>query len=174
MTPKQRKEELSKAYVHAVAAASGLTIGAWSQDHGCVDVSIKAADKAVIDLQLKATSRQSIERADHLAFQLEPGHYDTLRRAEVAAPHYLVVLWLPEAEEDWWAHSVEQLLIRKCAYYVLMTGMPARDAEAPTVRVPLDQPFGPDALLRLMDAARRLEHLLPIPTPDPQEAAHEA
>lgn len=31
MTPEQQKEEISKAYVHAVAARSGFAAGLWSQ-----------------------------------------------------------------------------------------------------------------------------------------------
>ena len=42
MTPDQQKEEISKAYVHAVAAKCGYTVGTWTQDVDCIDTTIAA------------------------------------------------------------------------------------------------------------------------------------
>ncbi len=43
MTPNRQREEISKAYVAAVAARCGFKLGEWSQDDGCLDSTIAAA-----------------------------------------------------------------------------------------------------------------------------------
>jgi hypothetical protein len=43
VTPNQLQEEISKAYLHAVAAKCGYAVGKWEQDHGCVDTTVSAA-----------------------------------------------------------------------------------------------------------------------------------
>jgi len=43
VTPNQQREELSKAYVAAVAARCGFKLGTWNQDDDCLDVTIGAA-----------------------------------------------------------------------------------------------------------------------------------
>ncbi|MCB9567807.1 MAG: DUF4365 domain-containing protein [Myxococcales bacterium] len=159
MTPKQRKEEFSKAYVQAIAAACGFTVGTWSQDHGCIDVTLRSPEKASIDLQLKASSRENIAHGGHLSVQVERTHYDQMRAERVSQPHYLVLLWMPKDEDAWLSQSQEELVLRKCAYYVLMTGKPPATADDPTVQVPLSQVFTAQALKSIMEASYRGDHL---------------
>lgn len=68
MTPNQQREELSKAYVAAVAARAGCKLASWSQDSGCLDVTVGthsgfegtlAAPK--LDLQLRSSSKPKTE-----------------------------------------------------------------------------------------------------------------
>jgi hypothetical protein len=60
MTPKQQREEISKAYVHAVAARCGYKVGTWSQDAGCIDVSIAAS--GILGLWVSHTAEQLVLR----------------------------------------------------------------------------------------------------------------
>lgn len=157
MTPEQRKEELSKAYLHAIAARCGFAIGNWSQDHGGVDVTIGAGkalgygrlSRPKIDIQLKCTSRLDIQKGDYIVWSLDRTHYDTLR-AEALQPHLLVVLVLPEQEDAWLEHTVDALILRRCAFYVKMTGLPYKDSDTVTVRIPRSNVFSPEQLLVLM------------------------
>lgn len=157
MTPKQRQEEISKAYVHAVAAACGFAVGHWSQDHGGVDTTISAEralgrgpySKPKVDLQLKATT-QDVVREAHVTWSLEMAHYDKLR-APARVPHLLVVLVLPEDADDSVSHTIDALIIRKCAYWVNMTGMPEVSGQASkTVLIPREQVFSPEGLLQIL------------------------
>jgi hypothetical protein len=102
MTPNQQKEELSRAYLHAVAARGRFKLGEWSVDDGCLDVSIAAegtlgggkyADPCV-NVQLKCTSRASVVTKSHIAWPLKRVHYEKLIATKIA-PHLLVVLVLP-------------------------------------------------------------------------------
>jgi hypothetical protein len=164
MTPEQRKEEISRAYVHAVAARCGFALGSWSQDQGCVDVSIGASsalgggtlEDPRIDLQLKCTSDVRHLHEDHVAWQLTRTHYDKLR-ARSSIPKLLVVLVLPELEAEWLEHSVESLIIRRCAYWLAMAGMPAITTESKVVHLPRANVFSPAQLMSMMERVSRGE-----------------
>jgi len=168
MTPEQQKEEISKAYLQAVAARCGFTVSSWSQDGGVVDATIKADEpvgggafaNAMVNIQLKCTSRQDVLHDEFVSWSLEREHYDRLRR-RAAVPHLLVVLLLPPQTDQWIEHTPDQIILRRCAWWVRMTEMPAdvRDTAHVTVRLPRSQPFSPDQLLGLMGKLSRGESL---------------
>jgi hypothetical protein len=162
MTPKQQREEISKAYVHAVAARCGYKVGTWSQDAGCIDVSIAASgilgagihSDPQLDLQLKATDDpRHVLRDGRVTFTLPRAHYDRLV-APRSIPKVLVVLVLPEDASLWVSHTAEQLVLRRCAWWRRMTGDPALPPENTdafvTVHLPPSQHFSPDALQQMM------------------------
>lgn len=160
MTPEQRQEEISKAYLHAVAAKCGFAVGTWSQDHGCLDVTVGAAAPVgtghlagpKVDIQLKATTRQDVEHESFVSYAIEIDHYETLR-ARAFVPRLLVVLLLPNDVEQSVEHTVDHLLVRRCAYWVTMTGMPAAEPnqKTKTVRLPKNQIFSPDQLTSILE-----------------------
>jgi len=167
MTPEQQLEEISKAYVTAVAARCGFKLSSWSQDDDCLDVTIGAPGVfggtlagPKIDLQLKATSVQAHVRSDHVALSLPRRHYDLLR-AEACNPRILVGLVLPANEAEWIEHSAESLIMRRCAYWQTLCGQAeiVGDAKSTTVRLPLDNVFSPTSLNELMSRASRREAL---------------
>ena len=79
MTPEQQQEEISRAYVHAVAARYGFKIGSWSVDDDCLDITIGCAGalgggtiaSPKIDLQLKCTTQQHLIKKTYVSWQLE-------------------------------------------------------------------------------------------------------
>lgn len=162
MTPEQQKEELSKAYLLAVAARCGFAVGTWSQDHGGVDATVSAGgtvgggarSRPKIDVQLKCTAQQSLLREEFLSWTLERAHYDGLRHP-ACDPHILVVLLLPEREDEWLEHGPDRLILRRCAWWVCMTGMPEREGDSVTVRLPREQVFSPDQLRLMMTRVSR-------------------
>lgn len=157
MTPEQQKEEISRAYVHAVAARNGFKIGTWSVDDGCLDVTIGHANplgggtmaNPKIDLQLKCTSQPGVVKNDHVAWKLSREHHNRLVAASVNH-QLLVVLVLPDDEKTWIEHSVEALLIRRCAYWLRMDGLPPIASGSRVVRLPKANVFSPAGLRALM------------------------
>ena len=88
-----------------------------------------AVARPKVDIQLKATSQQALEHDEYVSWTLKIDHYDALR-APAHVPHLLVVLLLPENVDESVEHTVEQLVIRRCAYWVKMTGMDAAAGES--------------------------------------------
>lgn len=166
MTPEQQCEELSKAYVAAVAARAGCKLGNWSQDTGCLDVTVATATTfggglaaPKLDLQLKASTKPRPPKDGLLSWSLSRAHYDTLRR-RAQIPHILVALVLPESADDWIAQSPQQLSMRRCAYWVHLLGEPeitSSGRKSTTISIPECQLFSPAALLALLERSGRGE-----------------
>lgn len=162
MTPNQQREELSKAYVTAVVAQCGFKLGHWSQDDDCLDVTVGAAGPVglgtlkspKIDIQLKSTTDQSHDLGTQISWSLKRAHYDILRDPMVCTPKVLVILMLPERIETSVEHTADQLVLRRCAYWVSLVGEPAIDdgtKKYHTVYLPKSNVFSPDALRKLLE-----------------------
>ena len=149
-----RKEGLSRAYVQAVAAAAGYTLAEQNFDRDGVDVQVRAggAMRPSLDMQLKATVRLGQDGA-HWRFPLPKRNYDLLREPAMV-PRVLVVLDLPEDDERWLAVSAQELVMRRCAYWVAITGAPeSENIRTVTVSIPTANRLDVPALSNLMDRA---------------------
>lgn len=162
MTPEQQREELSRAYVSAVAAVCGYKRGEWSQDDSCVDVTISTAGivgagtyaDPKVDLQLKCTSdRRHVLRDGRISWSLSLDHHAQLVSKSMN-PKLLVVVVLPSDPKQWLSHSPKQLVLRRCAWWLRMTGLPAavpkKGQNSVTVHLPKKQTFSPEALQSIM------------------------
>ncbi len=166
VTPKQRQEELSRVYLHAVAAKCGFALGSWTQDQSCIDVTVGASgvlgegtlSDPKLDVQLKCTASEAKVREHAVSVQLERAQYDRLV-AKSSVPKILVVLVLPKNEEQWVEHSSEQLILRRCAYFLRTTGMPPfpTEKDSTVVQVPLQNEFSPGALQAMLERLSRGE-----------------
>ncbi len=108
MTENEQKQQLSVAYVHAVAARTGYTCQVQTVDADSVDLIISASGKVHersvtrsprLAVQLKASSSLKLQ-SEHLVFPLPIKNYDDLRR-EMLVPSILVVLVLPKDPTHW-------------------------------------------------------------------------
>ncbi len=167
MTENEQKQQLSVAYVHAVAARAGYTCQVQIVDEDSVDVLIGAAgyvhDRAVVrsprlEVQLKATSSLQLG-AKHLTFPLKRKNYEELR-TRCLIPRLLVVLALPVNPAEWIEMSEECMISRRCAYWASLLGR----AETPntgsiSVRLPRSQQFNVERLQGLMQQVSRQEPL---------------
>jgi len=80
-------------------------------------------DRVDIKIQLKASIKPPFDDGDSFSYFLSgTQQYDDLRRETHASPRILAVLFLPPKVEDWLTHSHEQLVLRKCAYWVSLRG----------------------------------------------------
>ncbi|MFV8755661.1 DUF4365 domain-containing protein [Nannocystaceae bacterium ST9] len=165
MTPKQQREEMSKAYIAAVAARAGCKLANWSQDSGCLDVGIGTSETfggglaaPKLDLQLKASSKPRLVNDGTIAWSVKRAHHETLRkRAQI--PHILVALVLPEQVDEWLVQSAQELCLRRCAYWIHLLNQPEipKDRGSTTIYIPEAQMFTPDALRSLLERSGRGE-----------------
>ena|GEM_PF-103575 len=150
-----RKEGLSRAYVQAVASAAGYTLAEPNLDRDGVDVQIRAGGqmRPSLDMQLKATVRLR-QHGAHWRFPLLRRNYDLLREPTMV-PRVLVVLDLPEDEQRWLSASAQELVMRRCAYWVAIPGAPESENEHTlTISIPTANRLDVPALKDLMDRAR--------------------
>ena len=155
------------AYVHAVAALAGFNFEFLRVDNDSVDVSIKARGKLQsdsiylspqIDIQLKSSS-QIETKGNYLHFPLPLKNYNDLRVKHMV-PRYLVVLNLPVDKTEWLILSSEQLVMKKCAYFLSIMGEEETiNTSTVTVKIPEVNLFTPSTLHNLLVNASKFSKL---------------
>ena len=162
MTPEQRMEQFSFAYVRAVAAHADCAV----TDNHYPDINSRdgtiSADwglrRPKIDFQAKATS-QDVLRDGAVRFRLPRSDYNNLRRRDTV-PHILIVLLMPKDDADWLNQTSEELTMRRCAYWMSLEGMvESPNVSTVTVRVPVSQMFDSGQLRDMMNRVDRGEEI---------------
>lgn len=107
-----------------------------------------------LDLQLKATTVLGESRNGSFSFRLKVSTYDDLRNRTLV-PRLLVVLDLPGNQEDWLEVTPENLVLRRCAYWMSLCGLGTAIGEkSVTVHIPEENVFDTEQLRRLIQRAR--------------------
>lgn len=151
-----RQEALSRAYVQAIAAGAGYSTSQPDFDRDSIDIAISARGtmRPRLDVQLKATINLKSSGDSH-SFPLPIKNYHDLR-AQTQTPRILVVLDMPKDEQEWMSVSVDELILRRAAYWVSLSNSPDGDNETSiTVQMPVANIFDVDGLRELMDKSRR-------------------
>ena len=156
LTREDRQELLSRAYVHAVAAGAGFTTLLYDLDRTGIDVQIQAGGtmRSQLALQLKATTvLRRMEDGLHFSFRLRTPHYDWLR-GPAQVPRLLVVLDMPEDENQWITLTDSGLLLRRKAYWVDLKNHKEVERDSVTVHIPVENVFDVDAVKKLLERSR--------------------
>ena len=75
-------------------------------------------------------------------------------------PRLLVVVVIPESEEEWLRHSEDELCLRRGGYWMSLADLPTTANEVSvTVQMPRSQVFDAEAIRNLMSRAARREPL---------------
>ncbi len=152
-----QKEQFSVAYVRAVAAVAGYATGKFDVDDDSVDLTLAerggrgTVRSPRLDLQLKCTDQDNL-RDDRLAFELSLKNYEELRPINLATPRILVVVLVPNDVTQWLQHSEQELVLRRCGYWISLRGLPETSNTASvTIDIPRRQVFTPDTVRRIME-----------------------
>jgi len=88
-------------------------------------------------------------------FDLEKKTYDDLQETGDNVPRILVVLVMPVDEGQWIRQSPEELIPRRCAYWLSLEGYPAtKTTKTVRIAIPRSQVFSVQAVLGLMASLR--------------------
>ena len=140
-----------------MAASAGYVTAETDFDRDGVDLRIQSggAMRPALDLQLKATISLTTSPDGHYRFPLNRRNYDLLRM-ETQTPRLLVVLDLPPEEKRWVTITADELVLRRRAYWLSLSGYDATDNRSSvTVRLPMENVFDGASLRSLMDQSRR-------------------
>lgn len=150
------KEQFSRAYVRAIAAASGYSVYEPNVDHESVDIGISSGALGLfrsprLELQVKCSA--SVISGNKIAFELKRKNYDDLRHTNLLVPRILVVVIVPDDIAEWTEHTEEGLILRRCGYWVSLFGLPEVDNKrSVTVYLPRQQRFDSLKLHQMMSA----------------------
>ena len=129
------KQELSKAYLRVVTSRSGHDLTFTDPDYRGIDGTIEnPALRGVnrVDFQLKSTTAY-LSSGAHIEYDLRVDDHNRLIK-DVEIPRVLILFIMPESDEEWLVQSVDELCLRKCAYWVSLMGK-AFSSNQSTVRV---------------------------------------
>lgn len=166
LTTELKKEQLSIVFMHALASKAGFSVGKPPVDNDSVDLVVFADGKIDatsrlssprIEVQLKASSTIQ-ENEGKFHFQLDKKNYEDLC-GETALPRLLVFLNLPTQEDEWLTVGADELILKKAAYYLSLSGAEAITSNSKVVHIPKANQLTVDSLINLMLKASRLEAL---------------
>jgi len=131
-----RKEQLSQAYIAALAAGCGFTISVPNLDRDSIDIQVSSGSsrRASVAFQLKATSNPTWADS-HLKFPLKAKNYNDLVLVR-QVPLLLAVMVLPKDETEWIFIDAEQLVLRECMWWFSLIGEPRTDQRSKQAEVP--------------------------------------
>ncbi|MEU8409521.1 MULTISPECIES: DUF4365 domain-containing protein [Micromonospora] len=149
-----QKEQISRAYLHAVATREGCTLGDWAVDIDGVDTTLRRKGR-MVDVQLKCT--QKLRELDgSYAFDLDVKTYDKLREADRSAPGYLIVMVVPEDPQDWIQLHADKYILLKCtSYYACIQDRPAVSTKSTTIHLPHANRLNSMAIRLMFEHSRR-------------------
>lgn len=152
LTMNDRKEQLSQAYIAALAAGCGYAISIPNLDRDSVDIQVSSGSsrRASVQFQLKATSSPDWVGND-LRFQLKQKNYNDLV-LERQVPLLLAIMVLPSAEADWLSVSADELVLKRCVWWHSLIRQPQTDQGSKQVVISgtnvLDQTALTDLIVR--------------------------
>ncbi len=133
ITTQHIEEDLSRAYLQAVVAKAGAVLAVDRGHDYAIDGTIrhvrflKGKRKETgfhIDFQLKAC-KNVVVTADTAKYDLNVDTYNYLvsrHEARYTNKVLLILLALHEVEAEWLSLSEEQLVLKKCCYWISLVG----------------------------------------------------
>jgi hypothetical protein len=160
-----RQESLSRAYIQAIASRCGLNCSFRDFDYG-IDVTVHLIQRREnryvesgfnLDIQAKSTFNATLN-GTHVVYDMEAKTFNDLREPDVGTPRILVLLVQPEIENDWTGMTENELMLRRCAYWLSLKGRePTTNKETIRVSIPRTNLFSVEALQGIMTRLRNGE-----------------
>ncbi|MBC2873841.1 DUF4365 domain-containing protein [Streptomyces sp. TYQ1024] len=150
-----QKEQVSRAYVHALATQGGYTICDWNVDKDGVDITLRSGG-LMVDIQLKCTQKPRSVRGG-FSFDLDIETYDKLRAPDRSAPGHLALLIVPPDIDRWVTHQPDSIVLACHGYWASLQGQKAANSSVTTaIHLPEHQLLTVSAMSTMFDAARRM------------------
>lgn len=97
------------------------------------------------------TTSTDVGNGETIRYPLKMKNYNDLILTNVLSPRVLVLVTLPTDVEEWVSLTAEQLVLRRCAYWVSLAGEPQSDNETSVmVSVPRQNVLTPEAVREIM------------------------
>lgn len=175
ITLNHQMESLARAYIQAVVGRCGMMCSRSEFDYG---IDVKVQDVSVrmdhhggivvpryiesghtLAFQAKSTTEAIIEETT-VVYDLEAKTYNDLQDPDAGEPRFLVLLVLPEDQDEWLNITEEQLSLRRCVYWHSLKGQPfTTNTSTIRIRIPRTNIFDVDALRTMMERRRNGEDL---------------
>ncbi|HEV3121114.1 MAG TPA: DUF4365 domain-containing protein [Isosphaeraceae bacterium] len=167
LTQQHIQEALSKAYIQAVAGKAGLVCSFYDFDYG-IDLTVSEVTHRSgrrllsgfkVDIQAKSSVSARVDPTE-IFYSIERKSYDDLIMTDVGTQRILVLLVLPRNEDEWFEQSEEQLLMRRCAYWLSLEGWePTTNDARITISIPRINRLTVESLRAILETIRQGDRL---------------
>lgn len=147
-----QQECFGDAFLLAVAGVAGCAVSLRRPDDDSIDwtLSSRLSRRPKLDVQMKTTINENSD-GEVIHYPLKRKNYDDLTIVDLLSPRILVLVTLPRDIQEWLSLSPEQLVLRRCGYWLSLAGWPASDNQnTVTVTVPRANLFTVEALCSMM------------------------
>ena len=127
------QEQFSKAFILAVAALAGCSAAEPRPDVDSIDWTHSCRlrpRRPKLDLQVKSTGHDAGTR-EHIRYPLKRKNYDELILGDLLAPRLLILVLVSLKPEEWLVVSPQQLVLRRCAYWMSLAARRRASTKAP-------------------------------------------
>lgn len=173
LTPQHIQEDLSRAFVQAIAAKAGinLSLGNRSQDY-TVDGTFQQISYSNgrrhesgfnLDFQLKATTNIDLGEPSVVKFDLDAETHNYLverSKKPRTTPVILIVLNLPKDQTEWMALSEDQLILRRCCYWIWLDGEITPNISSTRISIPKTNLLTPETINDMLTKIENGEALI--------------
>lgn len=153
MARTSQQECFGDVFLLAVAAVAGCAISQRRPDDDSIDWTLSCkllSRRPKLDVQMKTMSADP-GNGETIRYRLKKKNYNDLILTNLLAPRVLVLVTLPTNMDDWLSLTAEQLVLRRCGYWVSLAGEPQRDNEVSvTVSIPRQNLLTPEAVSQIM------------------------
>ncbi len=102
-----------------------------------------------IDFQLKASKNITVKE-EYITYDLDADAYNDLVKKDRGMPRILILMKLPDDNEDWLHITEENTILRDCAWYTSLVGNPiTSNSSTKTIQIPRNQLLTPHKLQRI-------------------------
>ncbi|MBK7826295.1 DUF4365 domain-containing protein [Nannocystis sp.] len=157
-------EELSLAYVRAVASRAGFAVEEVRRDRDSIDLHILAGGtlgggalhSPALAVQVKATAFDLPEGCTQFPYDLKVRNYNHLAQQPTPRPRAA-----PPRTGCWLTWTEEALVLRRSAYWLSLCGLPATSNEGTSrVHLPRTQVFDSAGIRGLLERISRQEAIV--------------
>jgi hypothetical protein len=165
MDDKARKEEFSYGYIYSLVASCGYIFSKAErpQDNEGIDVIITTSEGVDdgevgrIVVQVKCTSRSSIDKGTYISYPLDVKNYNHLIKKSID-PRFLILVVVPSEYSEWMSflENPQQTIIKKCSYLLdLQNFEPTTNTSSKLVKInKKTNLLTRELLIKVMDDAR--------------------
>ena len=159
LTSQNRQEDLSKAYIFAVAAKAGCDCGLPGQHDVGEDLQITpiirkenrlSKSGMPIYIQAKASYDFEIEN-DCIKYDLKVKNYNQLVDNDRCIPLILVLYCMPREQDEWLYICESNTILKHCGYWISLAGRsPSDNDSTERIRIPRNQIFNESSLKEIL------------------------
>lgn len=153
------QEQLSRAYVRAVAAEARVKYEWKDEDYG-IDGEFRLVagnpgggifpNDHPVEFQLKA-SKNCRDQGSEVAYDLDVETYNNLLEYKnTVGCICLLVYDMPDDDTAWLNCTANELILRTCCYYWIPTGTPSNNSETKRIKMAKDDTLTPSSLPNLV------------------------